>query len=90
MAPPGLRLPLPHAVDERLAAHLRAPRLARIGELALDDALRGDARVVHPGQVQSVVALHAATPGERVDQGVVHGVAEVQAARDVRRRMTMQ
>ena len=84
--PARLRLPLPHAGDERLAAHLPAPRLARIGELALDDALRGDARVVHPGQVQSVVALHAAASGERVDQGVVHGVPEVQAARDVRRR----
>jgi hypothetical protein len=44
-APAALGLPAPHALDERLAAEVVA-RLALALELALDDRLRGDARVV--------------------------------------------
>lgn len=41
---------------------------------------------VHAGLPQRLVALHALAAGEGVDEGVLEGVPEVQAARDVRRR----
>ena len=53
----GLLLPLPDALDERLAAEVVAG-LALLGELALDDVLGGDAGVVHAGQPERLVALH--------------------------------
>ena len=81
----GLALPLPDALDERLAAQVVAG-LALLGELALDHVLGGDAGVVHAGLPQRLVALHALAAGEGVDQRVLEGVAQVEAARDVRRR----
>jgi hypothetical protein len=44
-APAALGLPLPDPLDERLAAEVVAG-LALALELALDDRLRGDARVI--------------------------------------------
>ncbi len=80
----GLRLPLPDALDEGLAAQVVAG-LALLGELALDHVLGGDAGVVHAGLPQGLVALHALAADEGVDQRVLEGVAQVQAAGDVRR-----
>ena len=80
-----LGLPLPHPLDERLAAQVVAGQ-ALLGELPLDDVLGGDARVVHAGQPQRAVALHAAAPGQGVHQRVVERVADVQRTRYVRRR----
>ncbi|CAM5735024.1 hypothetical protein STENM223S_03475 [Streptomyces tendae] len=81
----GLALPLPDALDERLPAEVVAG-LALLAQLALDDVLRGDAGVVHAGLPQRLVALHALAAGQGVDERVLEGVPEVQAARDVRRR----
>lgn len=81
----GLALPLPDALDERLAAEVVAG-LALLGELALDDVLGGDARVVHAGLPQRLVALHALAAGEGVDQRVLEGVPQVEGAGDVGRR----
>ena len=61
----GLVLPLPDPLDERLAAEVVAG-LALLGQLALDDVLGGDAGVVHAGQPQRLVALHALAAGEGV------------------------
>ena len=44
----GLGLPLPDALDERLAAQV-VTRQALPGELPLDDVLGGDPRMVIPG-----------------------------------------
>jgi hypothetical protein len=48
--------------------------------------LDGDAGVVRPGQPQGVAAHHPLVAHQGVDQGVLKGVAHVQAARHVRRR----
>ncbi len=80
-----LLLPPPDPLDELLPADV-LPGLALLGELLLDLVLRGDAGVVHAGQPQRLVPLHALAAGERVHQRVLEGVAQVQGARDVRRR----
>lgn len=80
-----LLLPLPDALDELLAPQVVAG-LALFGELLLDLVLGGDARVVHAGEPQGLVTLHALTAREGVHEGVLEGVPEVQAAGDVRRR----
>ncbi len=80
-----LFLPLPDALDERLAAQVVAG-LALLGELLLDLVLGGDAGVVHAGQPQRLVALHALAAGQGVHERVLEGVAQVQGAGDVRRR----
>ena len=56
-----------------------------VGELALDDVLGGDAGVVHARQPEHLVALHPPPPGERVHQGVLERVPDVQRAGDVGR-----
>ncbi len=81
----GLVLPLPDTLDEGLPAEV-VSGLALLGELAFDDVLGGDAGVVHAGLPQRLVALHALAAGEGVDQRVLEGVAQVQAAGDVGRR----
>ena len=80
-----LGLPLPGALDERLAAQLAA--VGALGrQRALDERVDGDRGVVHARQPQGVVALHAAAADQDVDQRVLEGVADVQAAGDVGRR----
>ena len=81
----GLALPFPHLVDEQLAAEVLLG-LAVDRELFLDHALGGDACVVHAGQPQHLVALHALATGQRIHQRVIQRVAHVQIAGDVRRR----
>jgi len=80
-----LALPLPDPLDERLTAEV-VPGQPVLGQLALDDVLGGDARVVHAWQPQRAVALHAATTDEDVAERVVQRVADVQDARYIRRR----
>lgn len=80
-----LLLPLPDALDELLAPQV-VSGLTLLGELLLDLVLRRDTGVVHAGQPQRLVPLHALAAREGVHEGVLEGVPEVQAARDVRRR----
>ena len=67
-----------------------AAQLAAAGALgrqrALDQRVDRDRGVVHARQPQGVVALHAAAADQDVDQRVLEGVADVQAAGDVGRR----
>jgi len=63
--------------DHRVAAQVVTAQ-ALLGEFPLDDVLGGDARVVHAGQPQRAVALHAAAPGQGVHQRVVERVTDVQ------------
>ena len=58
-----------------------------LGELALDDDLGGDAGVVDAGKPQGGVAAHATPSGEGVLDGGALGVAEVELAGDVGRRL---
>ncbi len=81
----GLRLPLPHALDERLASEV-APVLAFRVQLPLDDHLCRDAGVVGARLPQRVVAVHAVLARQRVHQRVLERVPHVQRAGDVRRR----
>ena len=81
----GFVFPLPHRFEEFLAAHRDAALLA-LGQLPLDDELRGDAGVVHARLPQHVLAAHALEAREHVLQRVVQRVADMQAAGDVRRR----
>ena len=80
-----LGLLLPHAFDERLTAQVVAG-LALGGQLAFDHRLHGDRGVVHTGQPQHFVALHAFAPGQRIHQHMLVGVPHVQRTVDVRRR----
>src|SRR5690606_40301032 len=77
-----LFLPLPDALDERLAAQVVAGQ-ALLGELALDDVLGGDAGVVHAGQPERLVAEHPGAPGQGGLDGVVERVADVERLGDV-------
>ena len=77
-----LFLPHPDALDEFLAAQV-VPGLPFAGQFLLDDVLRGDPRVVHPGHPEGVVALHAAKAGHDVLKGVVQGVPHVEHPRDI-------
>jgi hypothetical protein len=75
----------PRALDERLATELLA-RGALRRQLALDQRVDGDACVVHAGEPQRLVPLHAAAPDRCVDQRVLERVPDVQGARHVGRR----
>ena len=57
-----------------------------LGELALDDELRGDSGVVHAGEPEGAVAAHAMPADEHVDLRVLEHVADVDRAGDVGRR----
>ena len=78
--------PLPHALDERVAADLLA-RGALRAQLLLDDGLRRDAGVVEARLPERVEAAHPVPADERVlDRRAVQGVAHVERAGHVRRR----
>ena len=77
--------PLPHALDEGLAAQLLA-RLAFRGKLALHHHLRGDAGVIGAGNPQRAPSAHAPPAGQDVHLRLVEHVAHVQASGDVGRR----
>jgi len=79
-------LPLPHLVDEVLAAVIGALVLLRL-ELAFDHHLRCDARMVGADDPQSILAAQPLVPDQNVLQRVVERVADVQRAGDVRRRV---
>ena len=81
----GLGLPLPYAVQKRLAAQIVAGLSLR-GELALDHHLRGDAGVVGAHLPQRVPAAHARVADQQIHHRVVEGVAHVQAAGHIWRR----
>ncbi len=81
----GFGLPLPDAVQERLAAQGLARRAFGVQQ-ALDDHLGRDAGMVGAGLPERVAALHAPPADQRVLQSHRQGVADVQAAGDVGRR----
>ena len=78
----GLTLPLPDLLDEGLTTDL-VPVDPLVAELPVHQGLRRDAGVIHAGQPQHLVPLHAPAPGEHVHEGVVERVAHVQTAGDV-------
>jgi hypothetical protein len=57
-----------------------------LGQIALDDELRGNAGMVRARLPQHVLAAHALEAGQRVLQRVVEGMADMQPAGDVGRR----
>jgi len=81
----GVFLPLPHLLQEALAAEVVAADALGV-ELALDDDLGGDAGVVGARLPQRVVAAHAVVARERVHDRLVEAVPHVQRAGDVGRR----
>ena len=80
-----LPLPLPHAVDERLAPQILPP-LPLLAQGLFHHVLRGDARVVGARHPADVVAAHPVPAHQHVLDGLVQCVAHVEDARDVRRR----
>ena len=80
-----LRLPLPHMLEESLAADLGALDALAV-EVALDHHLRGDAGMVGADHPQRVLAQHPLAAGEDVLKRDVERVADVQRAGDVGRR----
>ena len=85
IAPPLSVLPLPDAALEFLAAQVLAADFL-LGELALDDELRGDSGVIHARKPERAVAAHAVPADEHVDLRVLEHVADVDRAGDVGRR----
>ena len=81
----GLRLPVPDAGDEGVAAELAASHAFGI-ELPLDHQLGGDAGMVGTRLPQRIAALHAAPADQDVLQRHRQGVTHMQGAGDVRRR----
>ena len=83
----GMLLPLPHFLDELVAAQ-RVAGLAFTGdgEVAAHHHLGGDAGVVGAHLPQRAIAAHAVVADQRVLQGVLERMAHVQGAGDVRRR----
>ncbi len=77
--------PLPGPLDERLAAEV-VPAEPFLRELALDDVLGRDSRVVVARLPERVEAAHAVIADEEVLDRRVHPVPHVQVAGDVRRR----
>ena len=83
--PAGFFLPVPHLLDEEFPAEVVA-RFPVDGEPLLDHVLRRDARMIHPGQPQCLVAGHPMEAALDVHDRVIQGMADVQAAGHVRRR----
>ncbi len=81
----ALRLPLPHAPLEFLAAEV-LPADFFLRQLALHHKLRGDAGMVHAGEPERVVAAHAVPADQHVDLRVLEHVADVDGAGDIGRR----
>ena len=81
----GRLFPRPDALDKGVASKVVA-RLAFRGETALDDHLRGDARVVCACLPEDVAALHATPANQQVLHSTIERVAHVQRARHIRRR----
>ena len=77
---------LPHRLEVLLAAE-RLARFALPGEDLVQDVLRGDRSVIEAGQEERRPALHSGVPGHQVFDGRALGVAKVQRAGDVRRRL---
>ena len=75
-----------HPLEVPLAAEARAA-LALLGEDPVEHELGGDARVVEPGQEQRRVADHPGVTHHQVFDGGPLGMPEVEAARDVGRRL---
>ena len=80
----GLRLPLPHPVDECLATNVVAILAFGI-ELPLHQHLGGDAGVIGAHLPQGAIAFHAVIADQGIHQRVLKGVPHVQAPGDVRR-----
>ncbi len=83
--PAEMLFPLPHALLESLAADL-LPALALALQLALDEHLRRDSRVVRTGNPQCPVPEHAMPANEDVRLRVLEHVTHVQVAGHVGRR----
>ena len=83
--PAGFVLPRPYTADEFLAAQRAPVGVALFGKLALDDHLRGDARVVEPRLPEGCLPTHPLEADEHVLQRVVQRVPDVQRASDVGR-----
>ncbi len=81
-----LFLPFPDALDKGLAAHLATAGKLSLGQLALDDHLRGNARMVHARLPQHVLAAHALEADHDILQRVVERVPHVQRPGHIRRR----
>ena len=79
-------LPFPDALQELLAPHLAAAGLLALHELALDDHLRSNARMVGARLPQHVLAAHAVEADQDVLDRVVERVPDMQRAGDVWRR----
>src|SRR5262249_41033315 len=84
-APALFLSPLPHAIEEFVAAKLMAIS-AVFGQIFFDCVLGRDARVVGAGQPQRVVALHSTHPNDDIVKGRVERVTQMKLPGDIGRR----
>ncbi len=78
-------LPRPDLFQKGFALKIVAAR-PLFRQLALDDVLRGDSRVVGARHPQRVFALHAPPADEHILNGIIERVAHVQNTGHIRRR----
>ena len=80
------RLPFPHALQESLAPHAAAVWLLLFGQQAFHDDLRRNAGMVRARLPQGIAPLHAPPADQHILQGIIQRMADMQAARHIRRR----
>ncbi len=80
----GFLLPGPDALDEGVASQVVAS-LVFLFQETLDDHLGGDAGMIRACLPEGRFAAHAVIADQGIHDGVLKGVAHVQAAGDVRR-----
>ena len=78
--------PLPDFFNEGVAAHGTTILIAAGCQLALDDHLRGNARMVHARLPTDILAAHPLEPAQNVLDRIVERVTHVEATGDVWRR----
>src|SRR5690349_6087664 len=81
----GFLLPLPNSLDKFRPPEL-GPADFLLRQLAFNDVLRGDARMIRARHPEHAKSVHAFVSAENVLERVVERMAHVQRAGDVRRR----
>ena len=80
------RLPFPNALQKGFAPHAAAVWLLLFGQQAFHDDLRRNAGMVGARLPQRIAPLHAPPADQHILQGIIQRMADMQAARHIRRR----
>ncbi len=82
----ALLFPFPDVGEELLARKIFSPFAHRRHQVAFDDRLRGDPRMVSPGHPQRLKSRHPFPADKHVLQSIDEGMPHVKDSGDIRRR----